>query len=65
MTESDIPPFRYNAALAERIELTWQDRWEREGTFHTPNPAGTLRDGFEAVAERPKFYVNDMFSYPS
>jgi leucyl-tRNA synthetase len=65
MTESDIPPFRYNAALAERIELSWQDHWEREGTFHTPNPAGALRDGFEAVAEQPKFYVNDMFSYPS
>ncbi len=65
MTESDIPPFRYTAALAERIELTWQERWERQGTFHTPNPAGSLRDGFEAVAERPKFYVNDMFSYPS
>jgi leucyl-tRNA synthetase len=65
MTESDIPPFRYTAALAERIELGWQDRWEREGIFHAPNPAGPLREGFEAVAERPKFYVNDMFSYPS
>jgi leucyl-tRNA synthetase len=65
MTESDIPPFRYTAALAERIELTWQERWERQGTFHTPNPAGPLRDGFEAVAQRPKFYLNDMFSYPS
>jgi leucyl-tRNA synthetase len=65
MTESDIPPFRYTAALAERIELSWQDRWEREGTFHTPNPSGPLREGFEAVADRPRFFLNDMFSYPS
>ena len=33
-------PFRYGAALAEEIELRWQDRWEREGTFHAPEPAG-------------------------
>ena len=32
------PPFRYNAALAEQIEQRWQDHWEREGTFHAPNP---------------------------
>jgi leucyl-tRNA synthetase len=65
MTESEIPPFRYTAELAQRIELSWQDRWEREGTFHTPNPTGPLREGFEAVADRPRFYLNDMFSYPS
>ena len=33
-------PFRYNAALAGEIERRWQDRWEAEGTFHAPNPAG-------------------------
>src|SRR6266545_4738281 len=65
MTESEIPPFRYTAALAERIELAWQDRWEREGTFHTPNPVGPMRDGFDAVAERPSYFINDMFPYPS
>jgi leucyl-tRNA synthetase len=65
MTESEIPPFRYTAALAERIELAWQDRWEREGTFHTPNPAGSLHEGFDDVADRPRFFLNDMFSYPS
>ena len=65
MTPSEIPSFRYTAALAERIELAWQDRWEREGTFQTPNPVGSLRQGFDAVAGRPKFFLNDMFSYPS
>lgn len=33
-------PFRYNASLATAIERRWQDLWEREGTFHTPNPSG-------------------------
>ena len=62
---SEIPPFRYDAELADRIELAWQDRWEREGTFLAPNPAGSLRDGFERVADRPKFFLNDMFPHPS
>nr|MBA2391003.1 leucine--tRNA ligase [Geodermatophilaceae bacterium] len=66
MTEhADIPPYRYTAAMAEQIELAWQDRWETDGTFHTPNPVGALSEGFEAVAGRPKLYVNDMFPYPS
>ncbi|MFV0532231.1 MAG: leucine--tRNA ligase [Cumulibacter sp.] len=62
---SDVPAHRYNAAVAEQIELGWQDRWESEGTFHTPNPAGALADGFEQVAQRDHLYVNDMFPYPS
>ena len=48
--ESD-PPFRYTAELADSIETAWQDRWEAEGTFHTPNPTGRLSEGFERVAE--------------
>ena len=35
-TSGDVPPHRYTPALAQQIELAWQDRWEREGTFHTP-----------------------------
>jgi len=58
-------PFRYNAALAGQIELAWQDRWEADGTFHAPNPVGPLAAGFDQVAGRPKFYVLDMFAYPS
>ncbi len=62
---ADIPPYRYTAATARRIELAWQDRWDVDGTFHTPNPVGPLSDGFERVMGRPKLYVNDMFPYPS
>ena len=32
------PAFRYDARLANEIELKWQDRWEREGTFQSANP---------------------------
>ena len=62
---ADVPPFRYTAALADRIELAWQDRWEREGTFNVPNPVGPLSQGFRAVAGRQRLFVMDMFPYPS
>src|SRR5215207_11084644 len=60
-----VPPHRYTPALAQQIELSWQDRWAAEGTFHTPNPTGRLSEGFEKVADRPKFFAMDMFPYPS
>jgi leucyl-tRNA synthetase len=68
--DTDRPPFRYDARLASEIELRWQDRWEREGTFHAANPAGVLSGGalsagFGAEAARPKFYLLDFFPYPS
>jgi leucyl-tRNA synthetase len=63
--DEGTPRFRYDARLANEIELRWQDRWEREGTFHTPNPAGPLSDGFAQMAGRPKFYLLDFFPYPS
>jgi len=55
---------RYTAALADEIELRWQDRWEADGTFHTPNPSGDLADP-SAGELGPKFYIMDMFPYPS
>ena len=58
------PEFRYTARLAAEIEARWQDRWEREGTFHAPNPTGPLGDP-AAVAGREKLFVMDMFPYPS
>ena len=64
-TADDLPRHRYDAALAQEIEARWQDRWEADGTFHTPNPVGDLSEGFAAVADRPKRYVLDMFPYPS
>jgi len=57
-------PYRYTAEMAERLELSWQDRWQREGTFHAPNPAGPWADP-EGVAGREKLFVLDMFPYPS
>ena len=62
---ADLPQHRYDAALAQDIEAQWQERWETTGTFHTPNPVGPLSEGFDAVADRPKQYVLDMFPYPS
>jgi len=63
----DDVPFRYTAALAQEIELRWQDEWEKRGTFFTPNPVGPLTDGRGRHADpaaRP-FFVMDMFPYPS
>ncbi len=62
---SDEPPFRYDAAMANRIELAWQQRWQADGTFYAPNPAGDLDAGFDRVAELTKAYVLDFFPYPS
>ncbi|MDO5626712.1 MAG: leucine--tRNA ligase [Mobilicoccus sp.] len=62
-------PHRYTAALAQQIELAWQDRWESEGTFHTPNPVGPFADDArfadESAQGRDKLFVLDMFPYPS
>ncbi|MEE6272489.1 leucine--tRNA ligase [Georgenia sp. MJ206] len=58
------PTFRYTAALAGQIEQAWQDRWEEWGTFHAPNPVGELAPA-DGEVPREKFYVLDMFPYPS
>jgi leucyl-tRNA synthetase len=61
----DTPPFRYSAALARDIELRWQDWWDTNGTFETPNPAGPLGDADLADQRGEKLFVLDMFPYPS
>ncbi|SCL16072.1 leucyl-tRNA synthetase [Micromonospora nigra] len=63
--QSEIPPYRYTAAMADEIERRWQDTWEREGTFHAPNPTGPLADPGHPRAGAEKLYVLDMFPYPS
>ncbi|HEY2262583.1 MAG TPA: class I tRNA ligase family protein, partial [Streptosporangiaceae bacterium] len=63
--DEERPPFRYDARLAGEIEVRWQERWEREGTFRAANPSGALSGGFAAEAGRPKFYLLDFFPYPS
>jgi leucyl-tRNA synthetase len=62
---SDTPPFRYTSALAQDIELRWQDWWAENGTFETPNPSGPLGDPELAAARGEKLFVLDMFPYPS
>jgi leucyl-tRNA synthetase len=59
-------PHRYTPELALEIEIAWQDRWEEEGTYHAPNPTGSLADP-EAVAALSggPLFVLDMFPYPS
>ena len=42
---------RYNF---QEIEAKWQKRWEEEQTFRA-----------EEFSEKPKFYVLEMFPYPS
>ena len=59
-----VPPFRYTAALANQIEAAWQDRWDAEHTFETPNPSGPLAPA-DGVLPAEKLYVLDMFPYPS
>ncbi|NJN14258.1 MAG: class I tRNA ligase family protein [Planctomycetes bacterium] len=54
------PAHRYSAGLADAIERKWQSRWEEEQTFRAPNPGDA---GFDP--SRPKYYVLDMFPYPS
>jgi leucyl-tRNA synthetase len=44
----------------DEIERRWQAFWAERGTFRTPGPGD---EGFDAA--RPKFYVLDMFPYPS
>ena len=63
--EDDKPPFRYDATLANEIEVAWQRKWAADGTFQAPNPVGSLSDGFEQAKGKPKAYVLDFFPYPS
>ncbi|MGO1591623.1 MAG: leucine--tRNA ligase [Ancrocorticia sp.] len=59
--EPGATTYRYTAELANQIEESWQERWDEEGTFNAPNPAGALAG--EVPPE--KFYLLDMFPYPS
>ena len=59
------PSYRYTAKLAGEIEAHWQDRWETEGTFHAPNPAGPWAEPEKVDSRGEKLFVLDMFPYPS
>ncbi|MBT8044059.1 MAG: leucine--tRNA ligase [Verrucomicrobiae bacterium] len=42
------------------FETKWQQHWDNNHTFHTPNPGD---EGFDAT--KPKYFILDMFPYPS
>src|ERR1700751_575752 len=44
----------------DQIEPKWQAIWEKQQVFHAPNPD---EKGFNAA--KPKFFILDMFPYPS
>ncbi len=44
----------------DQFEPKWQAIWEERQLFHAPNPG---EKGFDHA--KPKFYVLDMFPYPS
>jgi len=48
---------RYDFAT---IEAKWQAYWDEHGTFRTLNPGEP-----GACTDKPKFYILDMFPYPS
>ena len=55
--------YRYDASLANHIELKWQSKWEEDGTYHAPNPSGPLADSTGRI-DLPKLFIMDMFPYP-
>ncbi|MEV0696427.1 leucine--tRNA ligase [Saccharopolyspora sp. NPDC050389] len=57
----EVPQFRYTADTATEIEQRWQRLWEERGTFHAPNPVGSLKGD----VPEDKLFVQDMFPYPS
>ncbi|MDD7384214.1 MAG: class I tRNA ligase family protein [Actinomycetaceae bacterium] len=60
----EATPYRYTARLANTIERKWQAYWDEHGTFNALNPAGDLSDP-HAELPADKFFVMDMFPYPS
>ncbi|MBK9039619.1 MAG: leucine--tRNA ligase [Bdellovibrionales bacterium] len=44
----------------QEFEKKWQDRWDAENLYRTPNPG---EESFDP--KKPSYYVLDMFPYPS
>src|SRR4051812_20154648 len=61
----DISPPRYTAQRPADIEVGWQARLERAGTFLAPNPSGSLAPPHGGRAYRLPLYVPAMFPFPS
>jgi len=61
----DRRTFPGGVVAVDQIEHAWQDRWEAEHVFWTPNRTGLLAEDPHHVADRPSRFVLDMFPYPS
>lgn len=46
--------------VPQDFEKKWQERWDKEQVYKTPNPGDANFD-----AKKPGYYVLDMFPYPS
>lgn len=57
-----IPAHRYTAKMAGELEAKWQRLWVETGAFNADNPEGDLAGD---LAKRDKYYILDMFPYPS
>ena len=44
----------------DQFESKWQSHWSENKTYGTPSPG---EEGFDA--SKPKYYILDMFPYPS
>ena len=55
-----MTPERRKPYPFDQIEPKWQAHWDTHRTFHAPNPGDLNFD-----SSKPKFYVLDMFPYPS
>lgn len=62
---AEFPMHRYTAQLAGQIESRWQQAWTDRGTFHVPNPVGSLAPTDGTPIPVDKMFVQDMFPYPS
>ncbi|WP_420609048.1 leucine--tRNA ligase [Candidatus Poriferisodalis sp.] len=67
--QAGIPLYRYNAEMANEIELRWQERWRADGTYRTPlNPLASAPRGPQlsgSPVQQKKLFIMDMFPYPS
>ncbi len=59
-TQTSPPSERRKQFPFDAFEPKWQDAWEAANAFHTPNPGDADFD-----ASKPKYFVLDMFPYPS
>ncbi|MGE9268675.1 MAG: class I tRNA ligase family protein, partial [Verrucomicrobiales bacterium] len=55
MSDERRKPFPF-----DEFEPKWQARWEAEKTYRTPGPGDSDFD-----PSKPKYFVLDMFPYPS